>query len=572
MAKLDITKPVKEILIDKFNANAGLQIGYNDVELGDMTALATPTANADTTIELVPTLTASFLNKFHLNYKKMDVSDIFGAPYLFIKSNSYSTLYELLDELNVAVGVNLTTDDVDDATITYDTVNTPANQPTVVINIKDTSVLYKGNVTIKLDITLNGDLTSVNSNTTIYAVHRTASLDYVSAHAFNGVRANAFTFFNNIDLVSYCKIDRIFSTESSTIVLIGTFQLVATNLVFITVGSTYNTITMDRTGKVLSARSNLQALQLVNQNNIFVDTINDCYYITDVDSKLTANPKLVYRLFENGTMDNNFNYNLLDSKIVRFISSTKGFYTISLADPANNIYQIKRYSNNSILDDSFQTVNFTSNNGAYTTLSGFSYLNESGDEELNIIAYNGNATAAKASTYATSNVSTEVSATGTDYYSPVFTVKDNGSTVIASNSSAQINNPAVLDSNSWYPRIFKVVNGNYSIYCLNSFGYLKNKTITPIVADDDHAFELVSNDFNLQWLSIVTNPVIELTKVIQISTGYETYALARYTDAVTNKNGSEIISFDIDHKVNGIIVLATDETVDLITDLTALTR
>ena len=46
--KLDIKKPVKEILLDKFNAKSGLQIPPNYVELGAVTILPVPTDKEDT--------------------------------------------------------------------------------------------------------------------------------------------------------------------------------------------------------------------------------------------------------------------------------------------------------------------------------------------------------------------------------------------------------------------------------------------------------------------------------------------------------------------------------------------
>ena len=51
--KLDIKKPVKEILLDKFNAKSGLQIPPIYVELGAVTILPDPTDKEDTKVEFI---------------------------------------------------------------------------------------------------------------------------------------------------------------------------------------------------------------------------------------------------------------------------------------------------------------------------------------------------------------------------------------------------------------------------------------------------------------------------------------------------------------------------------------
>ena len=77
---LDITKPAKEIIIDKYNAKSGVHIQYNQVELGLVISLPPGPHKENTKIELLPTVEAPWLNKFHLSYQRMDLVDIFSAP------------------------------------------------------------------------------------------------------------------------------------------------------------------------------------------------------------------------------------------------------------------------------------------------------------------------------------------------------------------------------------------------------------------------------------------------------------------------------------------------------------
>ena len=161
--KLDIKKPVKEILLDKFNAKSGLQIPPNYVELGAVTTLPDPTDKEDTKVEFIPTTIASFLNTFHLTYKKIDLSDVFGLPYIRAPSDNFNTLYELLDNINDAIGLNLTVDDVEPTAV--DT--TDPNGAKVLIKTLASSYLYKGEVLLELDKTLNVPVTRAINNTVI---------------------------------------------------------------------------------------------------------------------------------------------------------------------------------------------------------------------------------------------------------------------------------------------------------------------------------------------------------------------------------------------------------------------
>lgn len=560
--KLDIKKPVKEILLDKFNAKSGLQIPPNYVELGAVTTLPDPTDKEDTKVEFIPTTIASFLNTFHLTYKKIDLSDVFGLPYIRVPSDNFNTLYELLDNINDAIGLNLTVDDVEPTAV--DT--TDPNGAKVLIKTLASSYLYKGEVLLELDKTLNVPVTRAINNTVIYVHHKvTAGLDYIKAHAFDGYNGNSFSYLRNISLVTKSKITNIFSVENSILVVSGEFQLVAAQLSFINPAVTYKTITLDRLGNILSARIEETLLTKVPFNDISIDVNNKYFYLVDKSATINQNNKHAYRLFENGTLDTTFNHSSLPSGVFKILPARDGYFVIS---KTGLNFSIKKYSLAGNLDLSFNEVKINTSSPGFTDILGYVYYTTSDEEYIELAGIQPQMSAQLAPVYDAIEVITVKSTTLADFYSPIFTITNNGSKVVASGDLAKYNRRETLETSYIYPKLFKNVKGSVAIYALNTFGYLKNPTLTSLFFGEEKEYQ--PNFINIQD----SLNIIDVKKIYQVYSGNETYSLVRYVEKInnpTNQESTGIISFDNNHKYLGFISISNDQS-DILNDFAILNR
>lgn len=559
MAKLlDITKVAKEIIIDKYNAKSGVHIQYNHVELGQLVALAPGPQKENTKIELLPTVEAPFLNKFHLSYQRMNLVDIFAAPYLFVPANGNTTLHTVLEEINLAVGLNLTVDDVVDAPIETDS---GTNIQTVEIVAKPGSVFYIGQTSITFDRTLNTSTVATESNTNIYTlIKNSAGNDYIAANAFDGVKSTNFEFLKNVDSIVTCEIDRIFSCAANLIILSGNFSFVAANLSFIAPGTVYKTVTINRAGFIVSARVEETPLASNTIDYITVDRKKCVYYIADVVNAINVNPKRVYRVFENGTLDGSFNFNELDSQVVKVIPTEEAFFTLSYIGTS---YFIKRYTYEGVLDPAFSAVEVKSVSGPFTDIDGFAYIDELGEEIIEMMMANNTYTVAASPDFTAETVDVYKSPVTTDFFSPFFTVSDNGKKVKASGLLARFNNRSTLANSYWRPKLVRNVYGGPVVYGLNSFLYLGYQTIVAMLIGEDK-----------EYAPVVTNihraeKVTDLIKIHQVENGYETYALCQLQDRETGVISTGVLSFGPDHTFNGVIVAKYGNT-ETVADVTVL--
>lgn len=556
---LDITKPAKEIILDKYNAKSGVHIQYNYVELGLVIPLAPGPQKENTKIELLPTVEAPWLNKFHLTYQRMDLVDVFSAPYLHVASNGGVNLHDVLDEINLAVGLNLTVDDVEDTPIVYDA--DPLVPPTVHIKAKADSVFYIGEADLTFDKTLNAPATSVTSNTIIYAlVQNSAGMDRISAHAFDGYPSTNFKFLKNVELLVTCKIDRIVSCEQNLVVVCGTFSFVSNNLPFITPGVTYKTLTINRAGNLVSARTEVSPLALVPTQFVDADREKQVYYVADTANAININPKRVYRLFENGTIDASFNYNELDAAVVKVIPGGDHFYTVSFD---NNKYTVKRYGYDGVNDPGFSYVEITSHSGPFIQIDGFVHKDEFGDEVIELMLGNNDYNVASSPDFSATSVQVYKSAKQDDFFSPFITIHDNGNLVKASGFMAQFNNRGPFANNYWRPKLVRNVKGGAVVYGQNTYNYLKYPTVVGMLIGEDKDYAPVVTRMDR------AEKVTELIKVYQVLSGYETYVLVELTNRDDDHVSTGIMSFGPDHTFNGVIMSIAAGT-EKVTDITVM--
>lgn len=543
---LDLTKPAKEVLLDKFNASSGMRIPYEFVEIESITALVNPTEKEDTKVTFAPTTIAVFLNKFSLTYKRMDLSDIFTLPNINVPSDGYGSLYELLDNINEVIGVHLQVTDVEPATV--DNSNPLYN--TILIKAKDSSPLYKGAFNLPLDTTINLPQPAITSNSYILAlVKDNNGKDTIKQYGNDGYLSKTFSFLRNISTVDICKINKIFNLDSSPIVLDGEFQLVEPNLPFIDPVTVYKTITIDKVGNLLSARQEQTPLALVDQKDITRDIENKYYYIVDSSKVINVNNKHVYRLFENATIDNSFIHSTLDNNIVNILPNQTGIFTIS---KQASDFVVKKFTRESVEDTSFSHVVISPAVNSVVTFNGFVQYGLNNAEVIKLFAKQNDYSCASAIDATATTVVREVSQDLTDFFSPVIFIKENGSLVEMNTAATKVNNKGIFTGNNlFFNKLLKDVNNECAIYALNSFSYLKNPTICPLLFDEQKKFKP-------NFTSIENNfKVIEILNIKQNYSGYETYCLVKTSDHVQ----SIIIAFDKDHNQLSYTLLSESQDV-----------
>lgn len=542
---LDLSKPHKEVLLDKFNAISGMRIPYEFVEIEAITPLAAPTAKEDTKVTFVPTPIAIFLNKFSLTYKRMDLSDIFAHPYINVPSDGYTSVYELLDNINSVTGINLKSSDVYPATVD----ETNPLYKTILIKIKEDSPLYKGEFNLPLDTNINAAPAVTSSNTFIYTLIKdNSSFDTVKAYTSDGYLSKVFTFLKNVSTVQECKIEKFFNLDSSPIVLSGTFELVDPSISFINPAVTYKTLTIDRAGNLLSAKEQDTILALVDKSSITKDIVNKFYYVIDKSKVININNKHVYRLFENGTIDNSFVHATLPDNVVNIFSCNDGFYTL---EKQTTSFSLKRYTLDSTLDSNFSEVKFSKANISDISFDGFVDYELNNEEVIKLLIKQNSYDHSNAVQVQAADVQRFISQDLTDFFSPIVVIKDSGLTVQMSTEAATINNKNIFNSNKIFNKLLKDPQKLCGVYSLDNFNYLKQQSLVPLSFDEEKRYTPIFTKLT------DTVQVTEILDIKQTASGYETYCLAK----VPGQPQTVILSFDKNHSPLGYSALSQSQDI-----------
>lgn len=156
---LDITKPAKEIIIDKINALNGLTLAHEDFVMSPPMIDVTP--SYDTSITLSPTVGSPWYGSMSIHYTRVKLDELLRP--MLVTTNGERTLYDILDQINIYFGIYLTTDDVEDANIVFakdgsnnDVLTLPL---TCEVKAKDSSHLFVNDYVLPLNVnSISGSL------------------------------------------------------------------------------------------------------------------------------------------------------------------------------------------------------------------------------------------------------------------------------------------------------------------------------------------------------------------------------------------------------------------------------
>lgn len=148
---LDISKPAHQILVDAINEEN--RTSLNHLEFDYTAPVTTSLLNSDinTSIVLTPITASGFYNTATVYYKRMDLAEIYASKQIEIETGVRVLLSELIPEINLHYGINLTDDDYIDQTLPVVDPLDPGAQLSVTLQAAADSVLFFGSCQVVLD-------------------------------------------------------------------------------------------------------------------------------------------------------------------------------------------------------------------------------------------------------------------------------------------------------------------------------------------------------------------------------------------------------------------------------------
>lgn len=226
---LDITRPVKDILIDKFSRINGIVLLPADFEITNVSPVTTPGASDNTKATLSPRASSHFYNQLEFTYNRLVLDDILDEPRAAVMRTSEVTVHDLLPKINAAYGINLTVDDIfDDVLPPVDPIE-PNAQFVTMLAALPTSLLVVGNYVLNVNTVLGEDTSGLGDYQTFYVVSSTGNAlreHTMSVQTTQGTAVTGFDFLSNAQDVSKVRVDKVMTSKAGgETLLFGEFTL-----------------------------------------------------------------------------------------------------------------------------------------------------------------------------------------------------------------------------------------------------------------------------------------------------------------------------------------------------------
>lgn len=300
---LDISKPPKEVLIDKINAANSLTLDPNDFVLGVPTAIA-GNPSYDTSVALMPTASSRWYGEVVVHYKRVRLQEVFAVNLKAETAGTETTLLEILTLLNSTYGIHLTPDDVEPATITY---SNPANlhsAGTVLVKAKVASVLFQGEATIQVNTSNVQGPIIYEDNQTYFAVINEAGKHVVKAYNALGALITTFRFLDGA-VVNASTIKKLIVWPNNDVMIIGDFNYDHTDSFNVVTNYQHKLVRMNSRGR-LNGVSVASRFGVEYNLTYYPDTERGVVYALDPANAIGGNVHGLHRYLEDGTYDNTF--------------------------------------------------------------------------------------------------------------------------------------------------------------------------------------------------------------------------------------------------------------------------
>lgn len=148
---LDILKSSEEILMGAINEENRTSYDYNEFVYSNVTPVVLQNSEVNTSIVLTPKIGSLYYNSKTVYYRRMSFQEIYASSQIEIEIGSRTLLSELIPEINLYYGINLTEDDYIEQTLPVPDPLNPELRLSVVLQAKADSILFRGNVDLILN-------------------------------------------------------------------------------------------------------------------------------------------------------------------------------------------------------------------------------------------------------------------------------------------------------------------------------------------------------------------------------------------------------------------------------------
>lgn len=366
MTPLDIRQEPKKILLSRFNYINSLQLNPDDFTMSAPEAFTDNSRKTNTRVLLTPNVTSSGYNQFHIYYNRMELSDVFDRINLRVETAGLDYLYEILDLVNVALGINLLTDDLEDTAIVYDDPNDKTARASVTLICKPTSYLFKGTYELFLNTTLKPYDPGTKSPVTGLAFLESPSKTDVININTSLSDETYFRLFSGAGQVNSYSVSGIKCLGNKAYVF-GNFNMEPNSNITGAQGlQDYKGIVVDGTGRV-SKVDQVAKFDGVFQKNVEFKSTPDKskFYLADKRA-IIQNPNLagLYRYNANGERDNTLLVNTLGWVVNKVLPFDSGFIAASVMNDVGKKVILKRFRENGSIDPAMLEIEIVDLNGS----------------------------------------------------------------------------------------------------------------------------------------------------------------------------------------------------------------
>lgn len=358
MLALNINQEPKNVIFDRFNALNALQLKPDDFVLGVSEDYVDLVRKTNTRVKASPILDSNGYNSFYIYYNKMDFSEVFDRINLEIKTTGLDQLLEIIDLINIELGIYLTFDDVTDTSIIYDDPSDKTTRAFVEVVAKPTSYLYKGTYTLILNEKLNPyDPGIKNAVTGLSFITDGTDTSIVNINT-SVTKHDYFSFLNNVTINATPVIKGIKLIDNSVYVF-GDFDIEPPSTLPGTQGSNvYKGITVNKIGKVLSVDL-IAKFDNVYQNNVcFTPNLNNTkYYLADQKKYITGNVPGIYRYNNKGERDNTLVTTNMTAVVDKILPLSSGFIICTkMQTTPKRVVKVICYNENGTVNTAMPTI------------------------------------------------------------------------------------------------------------------------------------------------------------------------------------------------------------------------
>jgi len=145
---VNLNQPSRQILLELLNRTNRLAFTSGDVTFGSPQSV--PGDGYDTEVEVTGNGTTRFVGPETLQYRRLDLAVLLNGDLTWTDAQAaqYSTVGHMLHLVNERYGLNLTTDDVEDAEFSWET----PDMTSVTLTALPTSLAFQGTATVTLQI------------------------------------------------------------------------------------------------------------------------------------------------------------------------------------------------------------------------------------------------------------------------------------------------------------------------------------------------------------------------------------------------------------------------------------